>query len=142
MSVPSRETLSECDTYENAATFPVTLSVTGSPGVGDGEGPGGFVPPSPSELLLPHAPAQVILSACSTAGAPERAGPESASLAYAFVLSGAREVIAATRPIQDDDAARLSGALHRELAHTDAASALRNLQLESPEASAFRVIVP
>ena len=100
-------------------------------------------------LVLPHAPAVVVLSGCETGrrlGAP---GVESLGLAHAFLAAGAGSVIAAVRPVPDADAARLSIALHRALAAGAAPEeALRRAQLElraaDPDSawSAFRAFAP
>jgi CHAT domain-containing protein len=47
----------------------------------------------------------------------------------AFQLGGAREVVATNWPVQDAEAVRFTEDLHRALARTDAARALRDAQL-------------
>jgi CHAT domain-containing protein len=90
----------------------------------------------------------VVLSGCDTARSSTDAAAESVGLAQAFVAAGAATAIAAARPVDDDDTARLMALLHENLAHLDPAEALRSAQLslraERPQAdwAAFRVIVP
>ena len=104
-------------------------------------------------LALRGAPRLVVLSGCETGATSSRAGAVGLSLAAAFLVAGADAVIAASRPIEDVLAARLSAALHDGGAITDLSSEalarrLREAQLAarstSPEAdwAALRMIVP
>ncbi|MEL6184266.1 MAG: CHAT domain-containing protein [Myxococcota bacterium] len=81
-------------------------------------------------LTLPRAPRQVVLSACETVGVASGAG---FGLGQAFVLSGARSVVAATRPVTDEDASIVVKALYEELEaasfSVDAGAALRSALL-------------
>ena len=82
-------------------------------------------------LTLPTTPPLVVLSGCETARSGDAAHPGAAlGLAHAFLLSGAREVIAATRVVDDAVTARLMGELYRALPATprDLAAALRDAQ--------------
>jgi tetratricopeptide (TPR) repeat protein len=100
-------------------------------------------------LALRRAPALVLLSGCETArtGAGQAGG---LGVAQAFVLSGARAVVAATRRVDDALAERLMRAVHRSLGagEHDLGAALGQAQLaiarEAPDQdwSSFRVLVP
>jgi hypothetical protein len=102
-------------------------------------------------LALPKVPELVVLSGCETARSAHDAAPEGLGLANAFVIDGAREVIASTRVLDDATAPALIGALYAALAAhgwQDAPAALRSAVLDVqprfPDAdwSAFRAIVP
>ncbi|MCB9649195.1 MAG: CHAT domain-containing protein [Deltaproteobacteria bacterium] len=97
-------------------------------------------------LALPRVPARVVLSGCETGAAAGEHGV-GLGLAQAFILAGARGVVAATRPVPDaaaralmealytEDPSDLVGALHRAQAR---------LRAHDPEAdwAAFRIFVP
>lgn len=94
-------------------------------------------------LALPNVPEMVVLSGCATAPPDTReVGP-----ARAFVLAGAHEVIATSRPVRDADAHRITGALYSK-PFGSLASALRRAQSAVAEShaqsdwAAFRVYVP
>lgn len=101
-------------------------------------------------LALERAPARVVLSACDAARASSSIGVEGLGLAHGFVLAGARQVVAADRPVEDVAAAALVEALYREPRRArppDLAEALRRAQLERRRAgddswAAFRVLEP
>jgi tetratricopeptide (TPR) repeat protein len=65
-------------------------------------------------LALRRVPAWVVLSACDSGRSSEQAPGEGIGLAQAFLLAGAREVIAAVRPVDDATARDLIGELYRE----------------------------
>jgi hypothetical protein len=97
-------------------------------------------------LALPAVPPRVVLSGCETAETSTLAGQQ-LGLAQAFVLAGAEEVVAASRPVRDRTARRISELLHQERDVSLARSlqrAQRHLREEDPTAdwAAFRVIVP
>ncbi|MCG8460632.1 MAG: CHAT domain-containing protein, partial [Holophagales bacterium] len=86
-------------------------------------------------LALPRAPARVVLAGCESGRPLTPGGRETLGLAQAFVVRGSREVIAATRPVPDEDGRRLMEALYRvwassapETGAVDAAEALRRAQ--------------
>ncbi len=98
-------------------------------------------------LALEQAPARVVLSGCDTGRAA--ADAPAAGLAHAFLAAGSRSVIAATRPIADDEALALTSALYPALlSSASVPAALRRAQLElrrqNPGAdwSSFRVFEP
>lgn len=64
-------------------------------------------------LLLDRVPARVILASCETARTVALAGPQ-VGVAQAFVIAGAREVVAATRPVDDALARTLVNSLYAE----------------------------
>jgi CHAT domain-containing protein len=96
-------------------------------------------------------PDVVVLSGCETARTGT-AGPEGFGLAQAFAVAGAREVIAAIRPVRDEVSLAVAKALYAAFARQtvdrpnalDAEEALRDAQLELGNAGhgrfAFRVI--
>lgn len=78
----------------------------------------------------------VVLSACQSAGGDPR-GEGVAGLVWPLLSRGVPMVVASLRRMDDDDAARLSAALHRRIAAgEDPASALRHTQLECLSAGA------
>ncbi len=93
-------------------------------------------PSSPSGVLwlheIPqlHSPPIVVLSGCSTQGA-NFAGEELKTLAQAFYLAGAQQVIASSWAIDDDASVPLMQAFYRNLLqrNMNAADALRNEQI-------------
>jgi CHAT domain-containing protein len=79
---------------------------------------------------LPRAPV-VVLAACETAAGRTSRSEGTISLARAFILAGARDVIATLWPIDDMASQPLFVAFHRELRHgRSPAEALRLAQLE------------
>lgn len=97
-------------------------------------------------LALDSAPHFAVLSGCETARTAETGSLAGLGLAPAFVLAGSHQVIAATRPVPDALAARLSVAIHRTQESEDAAVALqhavRRVRASSPDSdwAAWRVI--
>lgn len=84
-------------------------------------------------LILPRVPSQVLLSTCSAGQANRASGVEGLGLAYAFVLKGSRQVLAATREVDDQQSAELARALYEHIAASngeiDLAEALQQAQL-------------
>ncbi len=101
-------------------------------------------------LALRRAPARVLLSGCETARTAPESRAASLGIAQAFILAGARAVVAATRPIDDALAERLMRALYEAPSgpSMDLGAALREAQItvrrETPAAdwASFRVLVP
>ncbi|MDC3960985.1 CHAT domain-containing protein [Polyangium jinanense] len=102
-------------------------------------------------LSLPRVPAHVVLSGCDTARTAAEARAEGLGLAQAFVVAGARSVIAATRPIDDHMAQRMMAALYGSPSARgpiDAAAALRDAALSvrgedaASDWASLRVLVP
>ncbi|MDI3289267.1 CHAT domain-containing tetratricopeptide repeat protein [Polyangium sp. 15x6] len=102
-------------------------------------------------LSLPRVPAHVVLSGCDTARTATEARAEGLGLAQAFVVAGARSVIAATRPIDDRMAQRMMAALYGSPSARgpiDAAAALRDAALAvrgedaASDWASLRVLVP
>ncbi len=98
-------------------------------------------------LALPRVPRQVILSACEAARSPIGAAESVAGIAQALLTAGSQQVVAATRPVNDQVAAKLMAILQRQwLASGDLAEALRRAQLqtrqENPQAdwASFRLL--
>jgi CHAT domain-containing protein len=80
-------------------------------------------------LALPRAPARVVLSACEAARRAEAGTVVGLGLADAIVRAGAHAVLAPTRNVSDELAARVADALVAERvfdAHVDPARALRD----------------
>ncbi|HET7540403.1 MAG TPA: CHAT domain-containing protein [Polyangiaceae bacterium] len=72
---------------------------------------------SPAEILaLPHAPDEVVLSACSAGRDAGLLHSQSLGLAQAFLLAGGRSVVAPTRSVSDRAARRLSLELWQKMA--------------------------
>lgn len=99
-------------------------------------------------LALRAAPRLVVLSGCET-GRAAAGAVESLGLGQAFVAAGARDVIAAVRPVPDTDASRLIVAFHTERARGIAVDealgrAQRSLRTQAPAAdwAAFRLLRP
>jgi CHAT domain-containing protein len=81
-------------------------------------------------LALPRSPAWVVLSGCDTGRQAGAGSVEVPSLAHAFLLAGARGVIAAVRPIGDRAARDFSARFYRDWAgEPDLAARLRRTQL-------------
>lgn len=100
----------------------------------------------PGDLLLqPRLPRRVVLAGCETGRVPARSAAVGMSLAHAFVVGGAQAVIATTRPVADDEAARLLEALQVELTREDdLARALQSALArvgEPMDRTAWRVVV-
>ena len=103
-------------------------------------------------FTLEKVPEQVLLSSCHVGRAARASGVEGLGLAYAFVLAGSRQVLAATREVNDGDTAKLMQALYRHIEKKpgpiDLSASLREAQLElsgqpGREAwKAFRVFEP
>lgn len=103
-------------------------------------------------LALPRAPAQVVLCGCETASVSARTRAGGVNLSRAFVLAGARWVIAAEGVVDDTLAREVGQALYAELptdgAPFDGASTLRKILVQRKERdpsggwSRFRVIAP
>lgn len=103
-------------------------------------------------IALPRAPERVVLAGCETAGSGRTdAGPVGLGLAQAFVLAGARWVVATTRPVRDADAHAVVREFYARLDDLDAdeaAAVLREAQLAVRERepgrdwASFRVFVP
>jgi tetratricopeptide (TPR) repeat protein len=98
-------------------------------------------------LSLPRVPQTAILLGCETARSGRRAAGDSLGLAHAFLTMGAREVVAASRPIDDRAAAEFSAELHRADLSKGLGFAVRNAQLSLAERKpdsdwqTFRVLV-
>jgi tetratricopeptide (TPR) repeat protein len=103
-------------------------------------------------VALPRGPERVVLAGCETAApGTTGAGPSGPGLAHAFVLAGARWVVATTRPVRDADAHAVVRELYARLDGIDAddaAAALREAQLAVRDAepgrdwASFRVFAP
>ena len=66
-------------------------------------------------LVLPRVPDVVVLSGCETAGTPsDKAREVDLGLAQAFLIRGARHVLATSRPVTDDLAEAVSTAVHQQ----------------------------
>ena len=100
-------------------------------------------------LTLPRVPELVVLSGCET-GRSRGLRVADVNLARAFLASGARVVIATTRPVGDELAGDLVGELYTKVtsANWDVAESLRAAEVavarRAPETdwSAYRVFVP
>ena len=82
-------------------------------------------------LALRPTPRRVVLMGCETGRAARDAGVEGLGIAQAFVAAGADEVVAATRPVDDGEAAAIAAALYEGIAadgDVDLAAALRQAQ--------------
>jgi CHAT domain-containing protein len=99
---------------------------------------------SPGTLLsLPSVPRRVFLSGCDTAVSPQRPVLD-LGVAQAFLLAGAEEVIASTRPVEDALATRIATAVLTSTASRWSAAlhdAQRAVRARQPSAdwAAFRV---
>lgn len=100
-------------------------------------------------LVAPRVPRVVLLAGCETARDDVRAGTPGIGLAQAFVLAGARAVVATSRPVADGLARGVTvGMLRADPALRDPAAALvaatSALAESDPQrdVSAFRVVVP
>jgi tetratricopeptide (TPR) repeat protein len=100
-------------------------------------------------LTLRRVPRWIVLSACDAGRTSEQAPGEGIGLANAFLLAGAQAVIAATRPVFDDDARDLLSELYRGWQPgTDLAGQLQRAELacrqQHPKAdcTSFRVLEP
>jgi len=68
-------------------------------------------------LNLDRVPARIVLSGCETGRADPGAAVEGLGLAQAFLLRGARQVVAAIRTVPDEDAAALFKAFYQPPPH-------------------------
>jgi hypothetical protein len=103
-------------------------------------------------LALERVPPWVVLAGCDSAVSDREAPAEGLGLAHAFLVRGARQVIAALRPVPDGETARLFAALYTGAGEPDLARLLQGLQALAldPHASAaaraaalsFRVYEP
>ncbi|MFI5301982.1 MAG: CHAT domain-containing protein, partial [Polyangiales bacterium] len=102
-------------------------------------------------LALTRVPRWVVLSGCETARSEAHATADGLGLAQAFVLAGARGVVASTRPVDDRLAADVMRALYADLTRDhdrapDLGAALRRVVLEiasrtpDRDVGAFRVL--
>ena len=95
-------------------------------------------------LSLAPVPRRIVLSGCDAARSDTEA--EGLGLAQAFVAAGAEEVVAPTRPVADELAARLAAVLHAGPRDETLATALRRatkqLRSDGPPAdwAAFRAV--
>jgi hypothetical protein len=96
-------------------------------------------------LALPRVPSRVVLSGCETGRTASDLSVFGAGLAQAFLVAGAREAVAATRPIDDGIAAEMVAELYATPAEQprDLAERLSAAQAwvgaKHSEVSAFRV---
>jgi len=100
-------------------------------------------------LTLRPVPRWIVLSACSAGHSSDQASGEGIGLANAFLLAGAQEVIAATRPVDDRIARDLMHELYRSWRPgMDLSRQLQRAQLacgrQHPEAdcASFRLLEP
>jgi CHAT domain-containing protein len=100
-------------------------------------------------LPLERVPAWVVLSSCETGRSSYDTPVSGLGLAHAFLLAGAREVVASTRPADDREVPAFFADLYRRWdREPDLAVALQSAQLawrrQSPQAdwSSFRLFVP
>jgi tetratricopeptide (TPR) repeat protein len=100
-------------------------------------------------LILPGGPRWVVLAGCETGRSPVDAPGEALGLAQAFVLAGARGVVAAARPVSDQETTALIRNFYRHWgAAGDPAPALRRAVLAARDRSpgsdwsAFRLLEP
>lgn len=102
-------------------------------------------------LAMPNVPPEILLAACEAGKAESTAPAPGLGIAQAFLVAGARSVIAPTRPVRDGDAAILTRASVASLApgaSWDAAAALAAGQREmrrlrpNGDWAAFRAFVP
>lgn len=101
-------------------------------------------------LALGRAPRQVVLSGCDTGRTATRGhGVDATGFAHAFLVAGSRSVIAATRPVEDEEALALVNALYPALLQeASPPAALRRAQLafhrQHPDAdwASFRIFEP
>ena len=92
-------------------------------------------------LALPRVPEQVVLAGCETSPVNAR----HLGVAQAFVLAGAKAVVATSRPVRDGDAQAIGTRLYAA-SHPHLGQALRSAQLDLRSGeidwAAFRTIVP
>ncbi len=102
-------------------------------------------------LTLSHAPDAIVLSACDAGRTSEEAPGEGVGLANAFLLAGAKEVVAARQAVPDESANELMAELYRDWQPGESlAQQLQRAQLtcrkKDPSANAawasFRLLVP
>jgi CHAT domain-containing protein len=101
----------------------------------DPDGRGNVYAHELERVMLPRAPV-VVLAACETAAGRTSRSEGMISLARAFMIAGARDVIATLWPIDDTASEPLFVAFHRELrGGRPPAEALRSAQLEMMRSS-------
>jgi len=102
-------------------------------------------------LALPHTPDSIVLSACDAGRTSEEAPGEGVGLANAFLLAGAREVVAARQSVPDASANELMTEMYRHWQPgEDLPHQLRRAQLACsrmspspcPSWASFRLLVP
>jgi CHAT domain-containing protein len=102
-------------------------------------------------LALPHTPDSVVLSACDAGRTSEEAPGEGVGLANAFLLAGAKEVVAARQLIPDSSANELMAEMYRHWQPgEDLQHQLQRAQLTCskknpspcPSWASFRLLVP
>lgn len=102
-------------------------------------------------LTLPQVPQHVVLSSCEGAHIDPDHHTASIDLASAFILSGSKQVLAATKPVKDSDATAIVSQVYHQLSlqeePNDLASALATAQSQFAQHQeidkyAFRVFVP
>lgn len=104
-------------------------------------------------ISLRRAPSIVVLSGCETGRAASGNAVGGLGLAHAFLVVGARAVVAAARPVDDALAARIMGDLYRDATSAEALAdsldrRLREAELAARDASPggdwsnFRLLVP
>ena len=100
----------------------------------------------PDVLALDRAPRRVVLAACELGRRGSRRGSPGFGLAHALLIAGAEEVVAATRLVDDDRAARWVRVFYRETTRSQTwAEAVRKARVELAvsdpqlDAAAFRV---
>jgi CHAT domain-containing protein len=103
---------------------------------------------SPEVLALPRVPRWVVLAGCETAVADRGAPTEGLAIAHAFLLRGARQVVAAVRPVPDGATAALFASLYAggapgaDLAVLLARAQAAALASGHAEAASFRLYEP
>ena len=102
-------------------------------------------------LALSHTPDAIVLSACDAGRTSEEAPGEGVGLANAFLLAGAKEVVAARQSVPDDSSNELMTEMYRHWQPgEDLAHQLRRAQLACgrmspspcPSWASFRLLVP
>ena len=93
-------------------------------------------------LALRAAPAQVVLSACDAARAPDLREAVGISLAQAFVLAGSDGVLAPVRPVNDRSAHAFASFVQSGLAQGEPLPRLYQKALIAAHEAVFRLVVP
>lgn len=92
---------------------------------------GGELPVREIAGLDLHKTRLAVLSACRTAGAPDRSGEAVESLAHAFLAAGVPGVVASLWDVEDGPTSELMLEFHRQLSQSgNARKALRNAQIK------------